>query len=133
MMNSLNGFARVLLAAALWCGMAGCATSGEPAVRGGSYALAEHQSVALGAAVSLHYDRFADSRCPPTVKCIWAGKTSYQFTLGSHAGSESFTLDKEGDRYNSNALQGVSVVLAHTAVPDRKPAEHAIVVDIVVK
>jgi hypothetical protein len=119
------------LAAAI-CILAGCAST-HPAISSGSFVLAEKHQVALGRSVALHYDSFADSRCPKNVQCIWAGKRSYQFTLARPDGSETFKLAADGDAFASAALKGVSIVLSQTEVPAAASAEHAVALRVVVK
>ncbi len=132
-MNRIAMWARILGAATVY-NLGGCAGMAPQApLRSGSYALAEHQAVALNRAVSIRYDSFVDSRCPKTALCIWAGKVSYHFTIASNAGSESFALDYEGDRFVSTSLPGVSFGISFAGVRERPIGEHAVVVDVAVQ
>jgi hypothetical protein len=132
-MKRIIMWARLLCALILYS-LAGCAGPDlEQPLRSGRNPLAEHQSIALTRSVSVRYDRFVDSRCPKNVMCIWAGKVSYHFTLTSKSGSESFALDYEGEQFASNTLQGVSFGISFAGVRDRPIAEHAVVLEVVVK
>lgn len=123
-----------LLCASVMFTLAGCAgIVTEQALRSGSHPLAERQAVALARAVSVRYDRFADSRCPKNAQCIWAGKVSYHFTLASPSGSESFALDYEGHQFTSATLPGVSFGISFAGVRKRPVGEHAVVLDVVVE
>jgi hypothetical protein len=132
-MNRIAMWARLLFTATAF-NLAGCAgkAPAEP-LRSGSYALAEHQAVALNGAVSIRYDSFVYSRCPKTALCIWAGKVSYHFTLSSPAGKESFALDYEGDRFVSTTLPGASFGISFAGVRERPIGEHAVVLEVAVK
>ena len=123
-----------VLCAAIACILAGCAgMAPEEPLRSASYPLAEHQAVALSRSVSVRYDGFVDSRCPKTALCIWAGKVSYHFIVTSRAGSESFDLDYEGERFDSTTLPGVSFGISFAGVRERPIDQHAVVLDVVVK
>jgi hypothetical protein len=125
-------WARVLCATIAYS-LAGCAgIPTETPLRPGSHVLAEHQAVALTPAVSVRYDSFTDSRCPKGAMCIWAGKVSYNFTLASQAGNESFALDYEGAKHASKTLPGVSFGISFAGVRERPIAEHAVVLEVAV-
>jgi hypothetical protein len=132
-MKRIAMWARLLCASILYS-LAGCAgTPLEQPLRGGSFPLAEHQSVALSPTASVRYDSFTDSRCPPGAMCIWAGKVSYNFTLTSQAGAEKFALDYEGAEYASTTLPGVGFGISFAGVKNRPIAEHAVVLEVAVK
>jgi hypothetical protein len=132
-MNRFASWARVLCAGILYS-LAGCAgTIVDEPLRSGSFPLAEHQSVALTRFVTVRYDSFTDSRCPPGAMCIWAGKVTYHFTLISKAGSEPFALDYEGEQYASKTLPGVTFGISFAGVRERPLAEHAVVLEVAVK
>jgi hypothetical protein len=129
-MKRLSMWVRVLCALIAYS-LAGCAgIATETPLRSGSHPLAEHQSVALSPTVRVRYDSFADSRCPKAAMCIWAGKVSYNFTLTSGAGNESFALDYEGAQYASKTLPGVSFGISFAGVRERPIAEHAVVLEV---
>jgi hypothetical protein len=131
-MNRIAMLARVACAFLLYS-LAGCAgTAIEQPLRSASYPLAEHQVATLSSTVSVRYDSFTDSRCPKNVMCIWAGKVSYHFTLTSKAGSESFALDYEGERFASKTLPGVGFGISFAGVRERPVAEHAVVLEVAV-
>ena len=125
-------WARVLCASIAYS-LAGCAgIATDMPLQSGSHPLAEHQAVALTPTVSVRYDSFTDSRCPKGAMCIWAGKVSYNFTLTSQAGSESFALDYEGDRFASKTLPGVNFGISFAGVRERPIAQHAVVLEVAV-
>jgi hypothetical protein len=133
-MNKQSSLARALCAAIVLCSLAAGASAGTsaPAARR-SVQIAEHQSVALAPAVSLRYDGAVDSRCPKGVQCVVAGKVSHSFTLASSSAQEVFTLDREGAKFESTAVPGVTITLARDPVPETAPVAHAVVLDVVVK
>jgi hypothetical protein len=119
------------LCASICYSLAGCAAVPvEQALHSGSHPLAEHQAAALSSSVSVRYDSFNDSRCPPGKQCIWAGKVSYHFTLTSKAGSESFALDDEAGRFDSKILPGVYFGISFAGVRDRPVEQHAVVLEV---
>lgn len=129
-MKRLAMWARLLCATVLYS-LAGCAgTTLDQPLRGGSFPLALHQTVALSPTVSVRYDSFTDSRCPPGAMCIWAGKVSYNFTLASKASTEKFALDYEGDEAVSTTLPGVRFGISFAGVKNRPLAEHAVVLEV---
>jgi hypothetical protein len=132
-MKRLAMWARVLCASIAYS-LAGCAgIATEMPLQSGGHPLAEHRSVALSPTVRVRYDSFTDSRCPKGAMCIWAGKVSYNFTLTSPAGNESFALDYEGAQYPSKTLPGVAFGISFTKVRERPVAEHAVVLEVTVQ
>jgi hypothetical protein len=131
-MKRIAMWARLLCATVLYS-LAGCAGPAlDQPLRGGSFPLAEHEVVALAPGVSVRYDSFTDSRCPPGAMCIWAGKVSYNFTLTSKAGAEKFALDYEGDQFVSQTVPGVRFGISFAGVKDRPLTQHAVVLEVVV-
>lgn len=100
--------------------LAACATSQAGAPQ--ALRLAERQSVTIAPNATLTYDSVSDSRCPPDVQCVVAGKVSYSFTLKQGSVSEQFTLTPAAPAYVSPAL-GKQIVL--TAPPPRAPSASA--------
>jgi hypothetical protein len=133
MINRIAARRSALFAATMLIGVAGCANADAPAPRSRSVQVAEHQTVELAPAVSLRYDSVADSRCPKDVQCVVAGKVTHSFVLGSKAGDEVFTLDREGAKYDSTSVPGMTIVLARDPVPASPGANHSVVLDVVVK
>jgi hypothetical protein len=123
-----------LFAAAMLIGVTGCASAdAPPAPRSRSVQVAEHQTVELAPAVSLRYESAADSRCPKNVQCVVAGKVSHSFVLASKGGDEVFTLDREGAKFDSTSVPGMTIVLARDPQPESAGASHAVVLDVLVK
>ncbi len=91
----------------------------------------------LGSRAALRFDAIVDSRCPANVKCIWAGKISYRFTLTGGAAPESFLLDDNAPDHVSAALTGVTVALAPATTPappvnnlGQAPTAHSVTVTV---
>jgi hypothetical protein len=112
-------------AVALALTLGGCSSAGPQQMEAGSLQLVPQQSVELAPGTTLTYDSVSDSRCPPDVKCIWAGKLSYQFTLKGPAASDSFSLGPDKLEYTSPALHGAHVVLDEKAIPPAHAAQAA--------
>jgi hypothetical protein len=102
----------------------GCASAGPQQMKQGSLQLDPQQSVELAPGTTLTYDSVSDSRCPPDVKCMWAGKLSYRFTLHAPGASETFALGPDQPDYTSPALHGAHIVLDDKAIPAAR-ASHA--------
>lgn len=106
---------------------------GTPSVAEGNYALTQGQTATLGADVSLTLDSVSDSRCPPAVACVTAGKIAYNFTLRARGSAESFTLSADAPTYRPGKLAGVSLALdggdppSATREGDPKPAHQVTV------
>jgi hypothetical protein len=69
---------------------AGTGVAGPPAPR--VVTLQPGQQLDLVGGAKLTYDSVTDSRCPPTVRCIWAGELLYHFTLATSGATDNFTL-----------------------------------------
>lgn len=76
----------------------------------------------LGPRAALRFDAILDSRCPPGVQCITAGKIRYRFVLSGGKQPETFMLDSSAPRHVSTELAGVSVQLDSAAPPAPVPA-----------
>jgi hypothetical protein len=81
--------------------------------------LTEHQSAAVAPDAVLTYDSVNDSRCPPDVHCVVAGKVVYSFTLKLGDTREQFTLTPAAPDYVSPALGGQRITLADAAPPPK--------------
>lgn len=111
--------------------LAGCA--GVPAsipLHDGSYAMTATTTVAIGGGASVRYDAFTDSRCPPTAKCIWAGKVSYHFTLRSPAGTEAFALDYAGQHYQASSMPGLRFAIGFAGLARLPLERHAVMLEV---
>ncbi len=98
--------------------LGGCAAA-PPNRQAGTapFQLLPHERIDLAPGVTLTYESLSDSRSAPDVKCIWAGKHSYQFTLTSGRASEPFSLGPGQPGYAPAALHGARVVLDQAAIP----------------
>ncbi|WP_332848450.1 hypothetical protein [Massilia sp. S19_KUP03_FR1] len=92
----------------------GACANGAPAL-GSKLSLSERQSITVVPGAILTYDSVSDSRCPPDVQCVVAGKVVYSFTLKQGDTLEHFTLSPAEPDYVSPVLQGKHIVLAETA------------------
>jgi hypothetical protein len=81
-----------MLFATLPLTLCACANSGAGAGGPHRYTLQPGQQLDIGAEAKLTYDSVSDSRCPPGMKCIWAGELLYHFTLATPTASEAFAL-----------------------------------------
>ena len=87
------------------------------------------QSVAIGGGATVRYDAFSDSRCPKGAVCIWAGKVSYNFTLISPGGNESFALDYEGQTVEAKSLP-VRFAISFAGLKALPVEQHAVVLEV---
>lgn len=106
----------LLLAAAFPFFIAGCASTGVGPVREGAYTLLPGDRLDIATNATLTYQRAADSRCPPNVKCIWRGELAYHFIVTTPGASEEFALRLTERRYTSKLLSAV-VTLEDAVVP----------------
>ena len=102
--------------------LAACASS-TAAPAPGAMTLTEHQSATVAPGAILTYDSVNDSRCPPDVQCIVAGKVVYSFTLKQGDTLEHFTLSPAEPAFTSTVLGGKRITLAGNAPPP--PARQA--------
>jgi hypothetical protein len=107
------------------CLVAACTTISEAHVNDATLTLQPQQTLALGDAVKLRYERADDSRCPSDARCIWAGTIVYHFTLVGKTASEPFILDTDKPDFESKAFKGVRIVLATTDPPPVRLAQEA--------
>jgi hypothetical protein len=109
----------LMLFAALPLALCACASTGaaDGAPAGGTITLAPRQQIPLQGNATLTYDSFSDSRCPPEVKCIWAGELVYRFTLVTPKASESFALGSAKPAYVSKALGGARIAIDMSRLP----------------
>lgn len=88
-------------------------------VPGDMMSMTEHQSITIAPGALLTYDSVSDSRCPPDVQCVVAGKVVYSFSLTVGATREQFALTPTAPAFTSIALQGKQITLADAAPPLR--------------
>ena len=108
---------RHLLALPLACLMlAACAAPPGPSAR--AFTLAPGASVEAAPGVLLRFEEVEDSRCPPGVRCVWAGRLSCRFSLTrADAAPESFTLAPGEAAHASSLLGGRRVALDEASLP----------------
>ena len=129
---------RHLLALPFACIMlTACAAPSGPQVR--SFALEPGTSVEAAPGVLLRFEEVEDSRCPPGVRCVWAGKLSCRFSLAlthpkSGAAPESFTLAPGDAGHASSLLGGARLMLDEASLPAPAPqgavASHRVTVKV---
>jgi hypothetical protein len=91
-------------------------------IRPGSYPLAPQQRVALARNVTITYDSFSDSRCPPNVQCVWAGRLLLRFLVDGPGGVEEVTLGPDQPQASPRALRGARIALDPAALPPARAA-----------
>lgn len=109
---------RHLLFLAILCTtLAACATRAPlPAV--GSFALEPGQRLDLAPDLTLRFDAVEDSRCPPGVLCVWAGRLGYRFSLHARRGApESFELSPTHPTAAPALLGGRRILLDENTIP----------------
>ncbi|MGJ9417982.1 hypothetical protein ACHAC9_09475 [Massilia sp. CMS3.1] len=109
---------RHLLALPIVCAtLVACAAPAAPRP-GGPFTLERGQAVEVAPGVSLRFEAIEDSRCPPGVHCVWAGKLSYRFSIRRGADApQMFTLSPEQPQALPAALAGHRIVLDEQAIP----------------
>ena len=97
--------------------LAACAAPSAPRPAG-TFTLERGASFDLAPGVTLTFESVDDSRCPPGVQCVWAGKLSYRFSIrrGSDA-PESFTLSPAQPEAAPGALAGSRILLDTATIP----------------
>lgn len=115
------------LSAVLALALGACAATPAPNRQAGRapFHLLPNESIDLAPGVTLTYDSLSDSRCPPDVTCIWAGKLSYQFTLHTGRKAEPFALGPGQSSYVPAALNGKRIVLDESALPPARQSQAA--------
>lgn len=108
---------RHLLALPFACIMlTACAAPPGPAAR--VFTLAPGGSAEAAPGVTLRFEEVEDSRCPPGVRCVWAGKLDCRFSLSqAGAASESFTLSPGDPGHASRLLGGARIELDEASLP----------------
>lgn len=111
----------LLLLPAACIALAACATP-RPA---GPFTLERGARFDLAPGVVITFESVDDSRCPPGVQCIWAGRLSYRFSIrrGGEA-PESFTLSPAQPEAAPGALAGARLRLDTATIP-APPAQGA--------
>jgi hypothetical protein len=99
--------------------LAACVTA---PIRPGSYPIKPEQSVDLAPNISITYDSFSDSRCPPNVQCVWAGSLVFRFLLEGPAGTEEITLGPDRLEAAPKAMGGTKIALDPATIPPARAA-----------
>jgi hypothetical protein len=93
-----------------------CAAPPGPSAR--AFTLAPGGSVEAAPGVLLRFEEVEDSRCPPGVRCVWAGRLSCRFSLSrANVAPESFTLVPGEAAHASSLLGGKRVALDEASLP----------------
>lgn len=111
---------KLSLPAGLLAGLLSClllAACTPPPIRNATYVLRPQQSVDVAHDVSISYDSFSDSRCPPNAQCIWAGRLIFRFVLDGPDGAEEFALGPDQPEVTLAPLHGARVALDPSAIP----------------
>ena len=117
----------LLLLPAACIALAACATPAAPRPAG-TVTLERGASAELAPGVTLTFEAVDDSRCPPGVQCVWAGRLGYRFSIrrGGDA-PESFTLSPAQPEAAPGALAGARILLDTAKIP-APPAPGAAIV-----
>jgi hypothetical protein len=109
----------LLLPIGLCTMLAACATTPPPPPPAvGTFTLATGQQMALAPDLIVQLDGVEDSRCPPGVQCIWAGKLAYRFSIRQAQGApDSFELTPTEPAAAPALLGGRRIVLDTAALP----------------
>jgi hypothetical protein len=107
----------LLLLPAACIALAACAAPAAPRPAG-TFTLERGASAELAPGVTLTFESVDDSRCPPGVQCVWAGRLSYRFSIrrGSDA-PESITLSPAQPEAAPGALAGARILLDTATIP----------------
>ena len=118
---------RHLLLPAACIALAACATPAAPKPAG-PFTLERGASAELAPGVTLTFESVDDSRCPPGVQCVWAGRLSYRFSIrrGGDA-PESFILSPAQPEAAPGTLAGARLQLDTATIP-APPAQGAAIV-----
>lgn len=103
--------------------LTGCASAAP--VHDRTVGLAPRQTVRLASDVRLTYDSVSDSRCPPDVACIWAGRLAFHLIVDGPNGREEITLSREQPAATPRALHGARIALDLAAIPPARGADSA--------
>jgi hypothetical protein len=109
---------RHLLFVPVFCAtLAACAAPAATRIAG-TFTLERGASVEVAPGVTVAFEAVDDSRCPPGVQCVWAGKLSYRFSIrrGSEA-PETFTLSPAQPGAAPAVLNGRRILLDDSAIP----------------
>ncbi len=82
-------------------------------------------ALALTPPATLHFDRIEDSRCPPDVRCITAGRLRYHFTLSAPQARDSFTLDTDAPSSSPAGFPQLRITLVSADAPAARPSTAA--------
>jgi hypothetical protein len=107
----------LLLLPAACIALAACAAPAAPRPAG-TFTLERGASTDVAPGVTLTFESVDDSRCPPGVQCVWAGRLSYRFSIrrGGDA-PETFTLSPAQPEAAPGALGGGRILLDTATIP----------------
>jgi hypothetical protein len=108
---------RHLLAMPVLCAALIACTAPAAPHPGGTFTLERGQRLALAQGVSLSFDTVEDSRCPPGVRCAWAGKLSYRFSIRRGDAADTFTLSPDAASAAPQTLDGRRIELDTSNIP----------------
>jgi len=99
--------------------LAACAAPPGPGLHGSrAFALEPGASVELASGTTLRFDAAEDSRCPPGVACVWAGKLTCRFSLlRGGATLEAFALAPGDTGHATVLLDGARLALDESTLP----------------
>jgi hypothetical protein len=109
---------RHLLVLPVFCAtLAACAAPAAPRPAR-TFTLERGASAEVAPGVTVTFDSVDDSRCPPGVRCVWAGKLSYRFSIRRGADApETFSLSPGVPGAAPAVLGGHRILLDEGAIP----------------
>jgi hypothetical protein len=112
---------RHLLALPVLCTMlSACASAAAPQAT--RFTLEGGQSALIAPGVMLRLESVEDSRCPPGVRCVWAGRLACHFAIRRDGDEpETFTLSPVAPSAAPRILDGRSIVLDESSLPAPAP------------
>jgi len=114
---------RHLLALPVLCtALAACATPAASPQAAARFSLESGQEVLVAPGVMLRLESVEDSRCPPGVRCVWAGRLACHFAIRRDGDRpETFTLSPVAPAAAPDILGGRSIVLDESSLPPPAP------------
>lgn len=97
--------------------LAACAAPAPPQPAG-RFTFDQGASVEVAPGLRLRFEAVDDSRCPPGVRCVWAGTLRYRFAIGRGSDApEIFTLSPGQPGATPAALGARQVILDEDTIP----------------
>jgi hypothetical protein len=106
----------------LCCALAACTATAASPQAAARFTLESGQSVLVAPGVMLRLESVEDSRCPPGVRCVWAGRLACHFAVRRDGDPpDTFTLSPAAPAAEPALLGGRSIVLDESSLPAPAP------------